>query len=62
MSEYELKKLSVEYKRVNAAREEQELRVYEMMEQIKKIEVSIEASKAKEDDLLARIAEMKNKQ
>jgi hypothetical protein len=58
MDKYELKKVQVEYKRVNAAREEQELRVYELMEQIKRIESSIEASKAKENELLVKIEEM----
>jgi hypothetical protein len=57
MTPYELKKLQVEYKRVNAAREEQELKVYEIMEQVKRIEASIEVSKLKEDELLAKIAE-----
>lgn len=55
---YELKKVQVEYKRVNAAKEEQELRILEFQEQIKRLEASIEVSVAKESELLAKIAEM----
>ena len=58
MNLYELKKIQVEYKRVNAAREEQELRIFEFQEQIKRLEASIETSKAKEEELLTKIAEM----
>ncbi len=57
MNNYEVKKLQVEYKRVNAGREEQELRIYEFQEQIKRIEASIAISIAKEDELLAKIKE-----
>lgn len=60
MTPYELKKIQVEYKRVNAAREEQELKVFEIMEQVKRIEASIEVSKIKETELLAKIAEAQN--
>jgi len=55
MSPYELKKLQVEYKRVNAAREEQELRVLEIMEQVERLQTSIDVSKAKEEELMAKI-------
>jgi hypothetical protein len=55
MNAYELKKLQVEYKRVNAAKEEQELRVFEFEEQIKRIEASIAVSVAKEEEILAKI-------
>lgn len=55
MSPYELKKLQVEYKRVNAAREEQELRILEFQEQIKRLEASIEISLAKEQELQDKI-------
>lgn len=58
MNNYELKKVQVEYKRVNAAREEQELRILEFQEQIKRLETSISASVTKEEELLAKIAEM----
>jgi predicted nucleic acid-binding Zn-ribbon protein len=57
MTAYELKKLQVEFKRVNAAREEQELRVLEFQEQINRLQTSIDISKAKEDELTAKIAE-----
>jgi hypothetical protein len=58
MSAYDLKKLQVEYKRVNAAREEQELRVFEFQEQINRIEASIAVSIAKEEEVLAKIKAM----
>lgn len=57
MNAYELKKIQVEYKRVNAAREEQELRILEFQEQIKRLEASIQISIAKEDELLQKIKE-----
>lgn len=60
MSAYELKKLQVEYKRVNAAREEQELRCLEFLEQIKRLETSIDASVLKENEILAKIKEMQD--
>jgi len=58
MNAYEFKKVQVEYKRVNAAREEQELRILEFEEQIKRLEASIAVSLAKEEELQARMAEM----
>lgn len=61
MSNYELKKVQVEYKRVNAAKEEQELRILEFQEQIKRLEASIEISNQKEQELLAKIKEMEAK-
>ena len=57
MNAYELKKLQVEYKRVNAGREEQELRIFECEEQIKRIQESIKISLAKEEELQAKIKE-----
>lgn len=57
MNAFELKKLQVEYKRVNAAREEQELQIMGYMEQINRIETSIAVSKAKEEELLKKISE-----
>lgn len=57
MTPYELKKIQVEYKRVNAAREEQELRVLEIQENIDRLQKSIEISLAKEEELLAKIKE-----
>ena len=61
MSPYELKKVQVEYKRVNSAREEQELRVLEFQEQIQRLEASIATSMAKEEELQAKLAEMQAK-
>jgi hypothetical protein len=58
---YELKRLQVEYKRVNAAREEQELRILEFEEQIQRLQASIEISKNKEVELLAKIKEEEKK-
>lgn len=57
MNPYELKKIQVEYKRVNANREEQELRVLEFEEQIKRLQMSIEVSIAKEKELEDKIRE-----
>lgn len=57
MNAYELKKLQVEYKRVNAAREEQELRILEFEEQIKRIQTSIEISIEKEKEIQSKIEE-----
>ena len=57
MSPYELKKLQVEFKRVNAAREEQELRILEFEEQIKRLQASIDISLAKEKELQDKIDE-----
>ena len=55
MTPYELKKVQVEYKRVNAAREEQELRILELEEQIGRLQVSIAASLSKEKELQEKI-------
>lgn len=60
MNTYELKKIQVEYKRVNAAKEEQELRILEFQEQIKRLEASIEVSVKKEEELLSKIKAMEN--
>lgn len=57
MTAYELKKLQVDYKRVNAAKEEQELRILEFQEQIKRLEASIAISETKEAELLEKIKE-----
>lgn len=56
MTPMELKKLQVEYKRVNAAREEQELRVLQLQEQIDSLQKSIDISIAKEEEITAKIA------
>lgn len=60
MSAYELKKLQVEYKRVNAAREAQELQILELQEQIDRLQKSIDISMAKEDELQLKIKEVRN--
>jgi len=51
MTPYELKKLQVELKRVVVGREEQELKILELMDTIKRIDASIEASVLKEQEL-----------
>jgi predicted nucleic acid-binding Zn-ribbon protein len=61
MTELELKKLQVEYKRVNAAREEQELRILEFEEQITRIQASIEISLIKEKELQDKLKEVSKK-
>ncbi len=58
MDAYELKKLQVEYKRVNAAREEQEMRVMELEEQIKRLQNSISVSLSKEEEIQNKIKEL----
>ena len=57
MTPYEIKKLTVEYKQVNAAREKQELSILEIMEQVDRLQKSIDISLAKEEELLAKIKE-----
>lgn len=57
----ELKKLQVEYKRVNAAREELEYRILEANDQIIRLNANIEIQKAKEDELLGKIQDLKDK-
>jgi len=58
MNNYEFKKLQVEFKRVNAGREEQEMRIMELQEQIQRLEASIVISIAREEELKVKIAEM----
>lgn len=53
----ELKKLTVEFKRVNSAREEMEYKVMEFQEQIKRLEDNIAIQKAKEEELQAKMKE-----
>lgn len=57
MSILEKKRLQVEYKRVNAAKEEMEYKILEYSEQIKRLEDNIEIQKAKENELLGKIKE-----
>lgn len=54
----ELKKTQVEYKRVNAAREELEYKILEYGEQIKRLESNIDIQIAKEEELLGKIKEL----
>jgi len=55
LSPLEFKKLKVEYKKVNAAREELELRIIEFQENIARLEDHIKIQKAKEDELTEKI-------
>ena len=55
----EIKKLSVELLRVSAAKAELELRVYERMDEIQRIEDSIKVSEAKEAELQEKLAAAK---
>ena len=51
----ELKRLHVDYKRVNASREELEFRILEFEDQIKRLTANIELQKVKEIELLEQI-------
>jgi hypothetical protein len=57
----DLKRLQVEYKRVNAAKEELELKILESMDQIKRLESNVEIQKAKEEELLGKIKDFQSK-
>jgi hypothetical protein len=59
MSPLELKKIQVELLRVQAAKGEMELRVQERMEEIQRLEDSIKISEAKEQELQAKLADVK---
>jgi len=59
MNPLELKKLQVEYKKVNAAREDLELRILEAEENIKRLEDHVKIQKAKEDELSEKINQLK---
>jgi len=54
----ELKKIQVEYKRVNAAREELEYRILEAQDQIERLKANIDIQKAREDELQVKIKEL----
>lgn len=59
MTSLDLKKLKVELLRVSAAKAELELRIEEYMDNVKRLQDSIEVSVLKEQELSARIAEAK---
>lgn len=61
MMDIELKRLNVEYKKVNSAREQNEYRIMELQEQIQRLDDDIKISIAKEEELLGKIQEKKNK-
>lgn len=61
MDNIEVKRLKVEYKRVNAAREEMECKIMEFHEQIKRLESNIEISKAREEELQAKQKDLEGK-
>lgn len=57
----ELKRLHVDYKRVNAAREELEFRVLECEDQIKRLQANIDLQKVKEAEILEQIKNFEQK-
>jgi len=58
MSPLELKKIQVEIKRVDAAKEEMELRIHERMDEIKRLEDNIKVQVAKIEELKAKLTEV----
>lgn len=58
----EMKKLTVELKRVEAARGEMELRIYEAEDQIKRLQEHIDIQLNKEKELQQKIKELQDKQ
>ena len=57
----EIKRKKLELSRVALAREEQEFNIEERMEEIKRLEMMIEAQKKKEQELQAEIAALQAK-
>ena len=57
MSPIEQKRLQVEYKQVNAAREQMEYKILEYQENIDRLEDNIVIQKAREEELLLKIKE-----
>ena len=57
----ELKRKKLELSRVSLAREEQEFKIEERMEEIKRIEAMIEIQKKKEQEIQAEIAALQEK-
>lgn len=61
MSSIEIKRKKFELARVELARQEQELKIEEKMEEISRLQAIIEIQKNKEQDLKAEIASMNSK-
>jgi hypothetical protein len=57
MTSLELKRIKVELLRVSAAKAEIELRIEEQMDNVKRLQENIAISTAKEEELMAKIAE-----
>lgn len=57
----ELKRKKLELSRVSLAREEQEFKIEERMEEIKRLQVMIEIQMKKEQELQAEIAKLMEK-
>lgn len=57
----ELKRKELELSRVELARQEQELKIEERMDEIHRLEKMIEIQKAKETELKAEITTLRNK-
>ena len=62
MSSIDLKRKKLELSRVTLAREEQELKIEERMEEIKRLQSMIEIQKSKEQELSAEVAELTKKE
>lgn len=61
MNPLEIKKIRVEYKKVNAAREDLELRILEAQDNIKRLEDHVKIQMAKEDELSEKIKQLEQK-
>lgn len=57
----ELKRKKLELSRVSLAREEQEFKIEERLEEIKRLQAMIEIQKKKEEELQAEITALVNK-
>jgi hypothetical protein len=59
MSPLDIKKLQVELKRVDAAKEEMEQRIMERMEEVQRLEDNIKIQQAKIEEIQAKLVEAK---
>ncbi len=57
----ELKRKKLELSRVQLAREEQEFKIEERMEEVKRLNIMVDIQKAKEDELNAEITALINR-
>lgn len=61
MDNLELKRKRLELSRVSVAKEEQEFKIAEYQDQIKRLESMVEIQKAKEEQLKEEIKQLENK-